>query len=97
MRDYFDSLVHSTGLYTDVKIVAVEIIDIKVSELRKIDTNKWICTCVYDQAFEGYNDGHPSFRKIATKSIKCYVTAEETEDGWEYISLLGDVYAISKM
>ena len=97
LRDYFHGLVYGLGNYSNYKIDAVEIIDIKVSDLRKIDTNKWVCTCQYDQAFEGYHDGRPSYRHIAPKSIKCIVTAEETEDGWELISLFGDVYAISTM
>ena len=97
LRDYFLGLVYGFGAYSNYKIDAVEIIDIKVSDLRKIDTNKWVCTCQYDQVFEGYRDGRPSYRHIAPKSIKCFVTAEETEDGWELISLFGDVYAISTM
>ena len=94
MRDYFHNLVYRLGAYTDVKITATEIADIKVSELRQVDTNLWVCTCQYDQAFEGMRDGRPIYRDITTKRIKCYVVAEDTEDGWEFIILLGDVYAI---
>ena len=94
MRDYFHNLVYRLGAYTDVKITATEIADIKVSELRQVDTNLWVCTCQYDQAFEGMRDGRPVYRDITTKRIKCYVVAEDTEDGWEFIILLGDVYAI---
>lgn len=94
MKKYFSNLVYGLRAYTDVKITATEIADIKVSELRKVDTNLWVCTCQYDQAFVGYRDGRPIYRDITTKRIKCYVEAEDTEDGWEYIILLGDVYAI---
>ncbi len=94
MRDYFHNLVYRLGAYTDVKITATEIADIKVSELRQVDTNLWVCTCQYDQAFEGMRDGRPIYRDVTTKRIKCYVVAEDTEDGWEYIILLGDVYAL---
>ena len=94
IRDYFKNLVTGLRSYTDVKIEATEIADIKVSELRQIGPNLWVCTCQYDQAFEGVRDGRLIYRDITTKRIKCYVVAEDTEDGWEFIILLGDVYAI---
>jgi len=100
MRDYFNHLVGTKldRLYDNVKIEATEVADIKVSELRKLDDNLWECTCEYDQAFEGWRDGRPVYRDITTKRIKCYVLAElvegETGDEWEFIILLGDVYAI---
>lgn len=96
MRNYFDNLVGKKldEIYTNVKIEATEVADIKVSALRKIDDNMWECTCEYDQAFEGWRDGRPIYIDITTKRIKCYVIAEQTEDGWEFIILLGDVYAI---
>lgn len=94
MRVYFDNLIGKLNIYTDVKIEATEVADIKVSELRKIDDNLWECTCEYDQAFEGWRDGRPIYRDITTKAIKCYVISEDTEDGTEFIILLGDVYAI---
>lgn len=100
MRKYFDHLVGTQldRMYDNVKIEATEVADIKVSELRKLDDNLWECTCQYDQAFEGWRDGRPVYRDITTKRIKCYVLAElvegETGDEWEFIILLGDVYAI---
>ena len=95
IRDYFQNLVEGLRSYTDVKIEATEIADIKVSELQQIDTNLWVCTCQYDQAFEGIRDGRLIYRNITTKRIKCYLTAEDTEDGWEYIIKFGDIYAIA--
>lgn len=94
IRDYFQNLIKGLCSYTDVKIEATEIADIKVSELRQIDTNLWVCTCQYDQAYEGISDGRLVYRDITTKRIKCYLTAEDTEDGWEYIIKFGDIYAI---
>ena len=95
IRDYFQNLVEGLRSYTDVKIEATEIADIKVSELQQIDTNLWVCTCQYDQAFEGIRDGRLIYRNITTKRIKCYLTAEDTEDGWEYVIKFGDIYAIA--
>ena len=92
MRDYFDRVIRLR--YSDVKITSTEIADIKVSNLQQIDENLYVCTCQYDQAFVGYRDGKPAYKDITTKRIKCYVYAEDTEDGLEYIILLGDVTAL---
>ncbi len=94
MRDYFTNLVKGLTAYTDVNISATEIANIKVSQLRKVDDNLYVCTCEYDQAFAGYSDGKVIYKDITTKRIKCYVKAEDTEDGVEYIIMLGDVYAL---
>ncbi len=94
MRDYFTNLVKGLTAYTDVQISATEIANIKVSQLRQVEDNLYVCTCEYDQAFAGYRDGKIIYKDITTKRIKCYVKAEDTEDGLEYIILLGDVYAI---
>ena len=93
MRDYFDSVICLK--YTDVKITSTEIANIKISSLKPIDDSLYVCTCQYDQAFVGYRDGRPVYKDITTKRIKCYVYAEDTEDGTEYITLLGDVSALA--
>lgn len=92
MRDYFDRVIRLK--YSDVEIKSTEIADIKVSNLKQIDENLYVCTCQYDQAFVGYLDGKPIYKDITTKRIKCYVYAEDTEDGFEYIIMLGDVTAL---
>lgn len=93
IRDYFASLVSLS--YTDVKIESTEIANIKVSNLQRIDERLYVCTCQYDQAFIGYRDGRPTYKDITTKRVKCYVKVEGTEEGTEYIILLGDVTALS--
>lgn len=92
MRDYYDRVIRLR--YSDVKITSTEIADIKVSNLQQIDENLYVCTCQYNQAFVGYRDGKPVYKDITTKRIKCYVYAEDTEDGFEYVILLGDVTAL---
>ena len=92
MRDYYDRIIRLK--YSDVKITSTEIADIKVSNLQQIDDNLYVCTCQYDQAFVGYRDGKPAYKDITTKRIKCYVYAEDTEDGFEFVILLGDVTAL---
>ena len=92
LRTYFENLINLN--YSDVQISSTEIADIKVSDLKKINDTLYVCTCQYDQAFVGYRDGRPVYKDITTKRITCYVEAEYTEDGTEYIILLGDVTAL---
>lgn len=92
IRIYFDNLINLK--YTDVQITSTEIANIKVSNLQQIDEDLYVCTCQYDQAFVGFRDGRPVYKDITTKRIKCYVKAEDTEDGTEYIIMLGDVTAL---
>ncbi|MDE7441848.1 MAG: hypothetical protein K2M69_06765 [Muribaculaceae bacterium] len=87
-KEYFSRLI-SLG-YSDVDIKSTEVADIKVSNLKKVDDNLYVCTCQYDQAFIGYRDGIPQYTDITTKTIKCYVSLEEVEGGVEYVIRLGD-------
>lgn len=87
-KDYFSRLI-SLG-YSDVEIKSTETADIKVSNLRKISDDLYVCTCQYDQAFIGYRDGRPQYMDVTTKTIKCYVKVERVEGGYEFIVLLGD-------
>ena len=93
MRQYFENLINLN--YTNVKIESTEIAKIKVSNLQQIDEDLYVCTCQYDQAFVGYRDGRPIYKDITTKRIKCYVKVEDTEDGQEFIIMLGDVTALN--
>lgn len=93
IRNFLDNLINRLDDYTDVKITSTEIGNIKLSELIQVGTN-WEGECDFNQVFEGMRDGRPVYRDITTKRIKCYVTAEDTEDGWEYIIKLGNIYAI---
>lgn len=92
MRTYFENLINLN--YSNVKIESTEIAKIKVSNLQQVEENLYVCTCQYDQAFVGMRDGRVVYKDITTKRIKCYVTVEDTEDGKEYIIMLGDVTAL---
>lgn len=91
MKTYFQSLI-DLG-YSQVNITSTDIADIKVSQLQKIGENLFVCTCYFEQAFIGYQDGRPIYKDITRKHVKCYVFAEETENGTELMILLGDVTA----
>lgn len=92
MREYFNHLIDLR--YTDVKITSTSAADMKVSNLKKIAPNKYVCTCQYVQYFYGYRDGVLVYRDRTTKRIECLIEAEDTEDGVEYIVQLGDVEAL---
>ena len=91
MKKYFESLIDFK--YNDVQITSTDVADIKVSQLQRIGENLFVCTCYFEQAFVGYMDGRPVYKDITRKHVKCYVYAEETESGTEFMVLLGDVTA----
>ena len=91
MKEYFQSLIDFK--YNDVQITSKDVADIKVSQLQRIGENLYVCTCYFEQAFIGYMDGRPVYKDITHKHVKCYVYAEETESGTEFMVLLGDVTA----
>jgi len=92
MRVYFNGLVNLS--YQKVSIRSTEVSSIKVSNLQKVDNNLYVCTCYFDQVFIGYRDGIPIYKDITRKKVKCYVEVQDSEDGLEYVVLLGDVHAI---
>lgn len=92
MRDYFNHLIDLK--YSDIKITSTSAAEMKVSDLKKIAPNKYVCTCQYVQYFYGYREGALSYGDQTTKRIECLIEAEDTEDGVEYIVQLGDVEAI---
>lgn len=97
LRNYFSRLIELK--YSKVNITSTEIADMKVSDLKKVDsgdsTTLYMCTVQYVQYFRGeYGDGYVYADKT-TKRIVCYVEVEDTEDGQEFITQLGDVEAIS--
>lgn len=97
LRNYFSRLIKLK--YSEVNITSTEIADMKVSDLKKVDSSDgktlYMCTVQYVQYFRGkYGDGYVYADKT-TKRIVCYVEVEETEDGQEFITKLGDVEAIS--
>ena len=96
IREYFSRLVELE--YSNVNVTSTQIADIKVSDLKKVDSSEgktlYMCTCQYVQYFKGeYGDGR-LYGDKTTKRIVCYIEVEDTEDGQEYVVLLGDVEAI---
>ena len=101
MKDYFTGLINIR--YSKVVIESSEIADIKVSELKKVADHEYECTCTFVQAFCGFHDGKPIYKKIPHKRVTCRIFEEGTvkvadssdiETGYEYVVLLGDVEAL---
>lgn len=92
MKDYFTGLVNLR--YSKVDIQSTKVHEIEVSDLQKIDDNKYVCTAYFEQVFVGYRDGVPVYKDRTRKKVKVYILAEETIDGQEFIILLGDVTAL---
>lgn len=97
MKNYFNSLVNRLTYYSDVAITSTDMADIKVSNLKLVestyDHKLYKCTCEYVQVFEGWKDGKIVYKDKTTKRIECYVELTEGEYGSEYIVMLGDVEA----
>lgn len=102
MRDYFTGLINMR--YSNVKIESTDFTDMKVSELKKVSEGEYVCTCVFSQAFCGFDaEGKPKYKDITKKRVTCHVLVQETtavsksgtlETNIEYIVLLGDVEAL---
>lgn len=91
VKTYFAGLIGMK--YSQVTIETTDVANISVSKLQKVDDDLFVCTCYFEQKFCGYRDGAPVYKDITKKKVKCYVKTEQTEDGEEYIVLLGDVTA----
>lgn len=92
MKTYFSNLINRLN-YSKVSMQTTDVSAMKVSELQPISEDTYVCTVYFEQSFCGYRDGRPVYKEITRKRVKCYVKVEQTEDGEEYIVLLGDVTA----
>lgn len=95
IKDYFTGLTNLR--YAKVDIQSTNFIEIEVSDLQKVEDNKYVCTACFEQVFVGYREGRPCYTDRTRKKVKVYIFGEETIDGsfdgQESIILLGDVTA----
>ena len=91
VRTYFNGLINLS--YPKVSIIFPKI---DMNSWEKVNSNLFVCFGYFDQQVIGYRDGIPIYKDISRKKVKCYVYVEvqDTEDGKEYVVLLGDIYAI---
>lgn len=98
IRNYFTNLINLR--YKDVKITNTEVAEMKLSNLKKVDDNMYVCTCQFVMVFEGRTDRNFVYKDKTTKRIKCFVRVDEVvdEDGeksLEFMVRLGDTQCIS--
>lgn len=92
VRKYLTGLMNLS--YDQVEIKTTEWHKMRVTDLKKITDNRFICTCYIEQEFRGYRKDGSSYRDKTRKLINCEVKLLETEEGLEYQISLGDVKAL---
>lgn len=92
MKSYFSNLINRLS-YSKVVMQTTDVSAMKISELQPLSDDTYVCTVYFEQSFCGYRDGRPVYKDITRKRVQCYVKVEQTEDGDEYIVMLGDVTA----
>ena len=83
-----------------MKITNTEVAEMKLSNLKKVDDNMYVCTCQFVMVFEGRTDRNFVYKDKTTKRIKCFVRVDEVvdEDGeksLEFMVRLSDTQCIS--
>lgn len=80
--------------YPQVEVTSTDVAEMKVSNLQKIGDRLYTCTVYFYQYFIGKTgDNRVIYKDKTNKRVQCYIIEEETEDGLEYVVLLGDIYA----
>ena len=79
--------------YPQVEVTSTDVAEMKVSNLHKIGDGLYTCTVYFYQYFVGKADNRVVYKDKTNKRVQCYIIEEETEDGLEYVVLLGDIYA----
>ncbi len=93
IKDYFTGLINLK--YSKVDIKSTDIVDIKISDLQKIDDDTYVCTAFFVQEFRGFRDTKPVYGDRTSKKVKVYIKVEEDIEGnSEFIVMLGDVTAM---
>lgn len=80
--------------YPQVEITSTDVAEMKVSNLQKIDEGLYMCTVYFYQYFIGKKgENNVIYKDKTNKRVQCYIIEQDTEDGFEYIVLLGDIFA----
>lgn len=92
LNDYLPNLANLK--YPQVEVTSTDVAEMKVSNLQKIGDGLYTCTVYFYQYFIGKTrDNQVIYKDKTNKRVQCYILEEETEDGLEYVVLLGDIYA----
>ena len=80
--------------YPQVEVTSTDVAEMKVSNLEKVGARLYTCTVYFYQYFIGKTgDNNVRYKDKTNKRVQCYIIEQDTEDGYEYIVLLGDIYA----
>lgn len=92
LNDYLPRLANLK--YPEVEVTSTDIAEMKVSNLQKLGEGFYSCTVYFYQYFIGkYRDNQVIYKDKTNKRVQCFIFEEDTEDGIEYIVLLGDIFA----
>ena len=91
VRVYFNGLVNFSR-----QKVSLDVPNIKVKGLTKIDSSLYVGIYYYNQECIDYKDGQPIYKDVTLKKAKCYIEKQNSEEGNEYTILFGDIYATDK-
>lgn len=80
--------------YSNIKITYTEVVDLKASDLQKIDEDLYQCTVQYSRIYKRERDGRLRYQDNAVKKIVCFIKRSQIPDGdgFEYLTLLGDTH-----
>lgn len=80
--------------YPKVDVTSTDVAEMKASNLQKIGDGLYTCTVYFYQYFIGKSgDNNVIYKDKTNKRVQCYIIEQDTEDGYEYIVLLGDIFA----
>lgn len=93
MSNYFSNLININ--YINVNINYSKPTNIKVSGLQQIEEGLYKCTVQYEQTFQGNKDNNSQYTDKIVKRAVCYLKKRQTNDGDEYVILLGDIHSMN--
>lgn len=80
--------------YPNVSVTSTDVAEMKVSNLQKLGDGLYTCTVYFYQYFVGATrDNHVLYRDKTNKRVQVFIAEDRTEDGTEYIVMLGDIFA----
>lgn len=96
MAEYLTNLVSLANrkTYTSVSITSTKWHDMKVSQIRKIGQDQYVCDVYFEQVFESRgSENILIYTDKTTKRVTVHIKILHTDFGDEYVILLGDIQA----
>ena len=96
VAEYLSNLVNLANkkTYRSVSIMSTQWHDMKVSQVRKIAEDQYVCDVYFEQIFESRGlENKLIYTDKTTKRVTVFITISHTDYGDEYVILLGDIKA----